>query len=64
MEKRRSLALAALALLIYTKASYMHVQARVHGFPRKPGNPSEATEALYCSSRVMQHRAKGDLLLA
>ena len=63
MEKRRSLALAALALLIYTEASYMHVQARVHGFPRKPGNPSEATEALYYSSRVAQRRAKGDLLL-
>ena len=39
------LALAALALLIYTEASYMQVQTRVHGFPRKPGNPSGATDA-------------------
>ena len=61
--KEAILALAALALLIYTEASYMHVQARVHGFPRKPGNPSDATEALYYSSQVAQRRAKGDLLL-
>ena len=63
MENERSLALGVLALLIYTEASYMHVQTRVHGFPRKPGNPSDVTEALYYSSRVVQRRAKGDLLL-
>ena len=58
-----SLALAALALLIYTEASYMQVQTRVHSFPRKPGNPSDATDASYYSSRVAPHRAKEDLLL-
>ena len=49
--------------LIYTEASYMQVQTRVHRLPRKPGKPSEATDASYYSSRVAPHRAKGDLLL-
>ena len=41
----------------------MQVQTRIHDFPMKPGNPSDATEVLYYSSRVTQRRAKGDLLL-
>ena len=64
MESERSLALGVLALLIYPEASYMHVQTRVHGFPRKPGNPSEGLEEKRCLSRDAQHRAKGDQLRA